>query len=401
MPASSIGERIAQIRRRRSLTQEELAESAQVSVATITKLEQGQRQSARVSTIHAIARGLGVETGELFGDVQADMRDSRSSLLAVRRILAPSLGGVGDIEPPTLERLRSDVITITQLYHETQLNEALAATPSVIDNALAAVASMSGQQKETATHLLAHAYMILGSLMIQLRQEDLAYEATRRAMGHADEIGDNILRAAGTDYLGWILQRQARFDEAERTVMFIGDDIEPSLRHGTAVQMAVWGRLLTRAASSAARNNKPSASREYLSMARSAAARLGDDQMSYESYWGSFGPTTVASIETENAMVSGDAQYALTLARQVKYAERMRLTTWTRHLLTTAEAQKTTRDYAGSIATLRSVQEIAPQWLGNQRAAHYVVRDLLDATSVRRARATGLTELASLMDVRL
>jgi len=52
-PDMTIGDRLKVARRHAGQTQEQLAEHSGVNVDTIRKLEQGQRQSARVSTMNA------------------------------------------------------------------------------------------------------------------------------------------------------------------------------------------------------------------------------------------------------------------------------------------------------------------------------------------------------------
>ena|SRR5690625_363557 len=57
----NISDRVAELRRRRGLTQEDLADRTGLSVPTIKKIEQG-RGGARMETYHTIARALGVVT---------------------------------------------------------------------------------------------------------------------------------------------------------------------------------------------------------------------------------------------------------------------------------------------------------------------------------------------------
>ncbi len=61
--AGSIGERIRQLRTERMprLTQRELAEKSGISVDLISKLEQGTKQSALLTTLTKIARALDVD----------------------------------------------------------------------------------------------------------------------------------------------------------------------------------------------------------------------------------------------------------------------------------------------------------------------------------------------------
>lgn len=61
----AFGERIAELRSKRGLTQDQLANKTGLSVDTIGAVEQGRRW-ARLTTLHKLAKGLGVSTDELF-----------------------------------------------------------------------------------------------------------------------------------------------------------------------------------------------------------------------------------------------------------------------------------------------------------------------------------------------
>lgn len=60
----AFGKRVAELRRKRNLTQEQLAEKTGLAVRTIASIEQGQRW-ARLSTLHKLGKGVGVSTDEL------------------------------------------------------------------------------------------------------------------------------------------------------------------------------------------------------------------------------------------------------------------------------------------------------------------------------------------------
>jgi hypothetical protein len=108
----------------------------------------------------------------------------------------------------------------------------------------------------------------------------------------------------------------------------------------------------------------------------------------------------VAVHKAQNALYGGDARLALHLGKGVRRAENLRLDAWTFFLVIMADAQTSTRDYAGAIETMNSVHRLAPEWVKHHRKAHDVVLRLLDATTVRRHRRTGLDKLAAFMDVR-
>lgn len=56
--------KIKQLRMAKRMSQEQLAEKAQVSVRTIQRLEAGE--DASISTLNLVAGALGVEVGDLF-----------------------------------------------------------------------------------------------------------------------------------------------------------------------------------------------------------------------------------------------------------------------------------------------------------------------------------------------
>lgn len=63
---TALGERIRELRDG-WMTQADLATAADVSLSLVRKLEQGQRHTASVATLHRIARALDVDLGEVFG----------------------------------------------------------------------------------------------------------------------------------------------------------------------------------------------------------------------------------------------------------------------------------------------------------------------------------------------
>jgi transcriptional regulator with XRE-family HTH domain len=65
---ATLGEKLKDARRRAVLTQEQLAEKSGVGVATIIRLERGQVEEPRVSTLRKLAGALEVDARELIGD---------------------------------------------------------------------------------------------------------------------------------------------------------------------------------------------------------------------------------------------------------------------------------------------------------------------------------------------
>jgi transcriptional regulator with XRE-family HTH domain len=65
--------RLREVRLRKVLTQEELAQRSGVAEATISRIESGQ-QEARISTIRKLAAALGVEPSELIVQESTDTK---------------------------------------------------------------------------------------------------------------------------------------------------------------------------------------------------------------------------------------------------------------------------------------------------------------------------------------
>ena len=116
MTKPTVGDRLAEVRREAKLTQEQLAEHSGVSVEVIRKLEQGSRGTARLETLHALGRALGVPTSALLGDAsqaaaRAEPDHQSMSLAEIRRAVTPVRGLTGvpmvapPSEPPSLARL--------------------------------------------------------------------------------------------------------------------------------------------------------------------------------------------------------------------------------------------------------------------------------------------------------
>lgn len=102
---AGMGDRLAELRLRRGLTQEQLAEAAALSVDVIRKLEQGRRRTARVSSINALAAALDTEPSYLVGqpgtfEAQRPAQSDSPSVLALRRAVSPVWELLGEDDDP-------------------------------------------------------------------------------------------------------------------------------------------------------------------------------------------------------------------------------------------------------------------------------------------------------------
>lgn len=404
----TIGEHLARIRRQSTLTQEQLAERAGVSVETIRKLEQGERQGARTATLNKLARALGVPTSALFGNAARAAADREPdarplSLVGVRRALTPVTGldgvpldGPDGVQPPTLHGVRRAVAGANATYHANDYAVTLAALPELLAEARMLVDALDGDDQLRAHAIASQAYQVTGRLLIQLRQADLAHVALAAAMDHARRSEDQVIGASAVAPMCWLLLRQGRFVEAERLAVTTADRIEPRMSTATPAELAAWGFLLIKAASSAVRDARDDDAGELLEVAAAGARRLGDRNSPHADVAGNdFSSEAVRMMQVECAVIAGQPDRALELSGGVPRSPQVTPSSRQRHRLDIAWSHVQTGQYADATSVLMELRHRAPAWLRQQRYAREVVSTI--AAERRRAMSAELAELASLV----
>lgn len=404
----TIGDHLRRIRTQSTLTQEQLAERAGVSVETVRKLEQNERTSARMSTLAKLARALRVPTSALIGSaVQAQaMREPDAAplgLLGVRRALQPArgLGGLlvdpgPETEPPTVADVDQAVKAADRMYHDNDFASVLSALPSLLDEARLLPEVTTGDDQVAAYALYARAHQLAGRLLVQMRHDDLAHAALSRALDAADQSGDRVVGAASVWPMCWLLMRQARFGEAERLASVTATAVEPRISTATPAELSSWGWLLLYGAAAAARDSRDDDARTILDVAAAAAQRV-DDQADEQpgGRYGGYGMAKVAMVRVEAAVIAGDPERALALSAQVPAGGRVTPSCRQRWQLDVAWSYAQTGRYADATGVLVRLRDRAPAWLRQQRYAREIVLAIADQR--RRAMSRELADLASLV----
>jgi transcriptional regulator with XRE-family HTH domain len=412
---TTIGDRLAVIRRRQALTQEQLAEAADVSVETIRKLERNERTAARVATLNRLARALNVRTSALFGTSgravgSGEVDEDAVSLMPLRRVLAPARGIRGGVvtavdgEPPSLDLVREAISAVDRAYHNDDYASAVTALPVLLIDAGMSVDAADGDDlRRQALRVQSEALQVAGTMLIQTRTFDLAHRALDQALDAADAADDDVVGAAAVVSLCWLLLREGRLDEAEALAVTTADSIEPSFSRVIPEHITVWGWLMLRGAAAASRNNRDDRAREMLDAASAAAVRIANMQgltpaPGPVSGW-AFGPRTVAMKRVEGAVVAGDTAMALSLAGQVPPGGKPTSNNLNRHLLDVAYANLDQHQFSEATTIMYQVQRNAPSWLRHQRFAHDIVAELV--ASRRRAISSDLASLADAVGLHL
>lgn len=380
----NISDRVSELRRRRGLTQEDLADRTGLSVPTIKKIEQG-RGGARMETYHTIARALGVVTLAFVTPQAPKPRvdtNQDAALAGMRSAINPPLNLNGEpmasphLDEPDLRMLKQAVAAISAAYVSDRYDTVAQLTPAVVHSAHFHVRELDGQDEHTARQLRAGALSVAGRYLIQVREHDLALFALRDSLRDALAVGDQAAAAAAISFQAWALMRQARFSEVESLCVAAADQVEPKISTARTEELGAWGFLLLRAAGAAARNNRPDSAEEYLSVATAAAAATGRETKVKGSW--SWGPVTVGVQGPQLALLAGRPDKALELSdRLPQEAGRTMDNDWHRHRIDVAKASVMTGDADRATEILTKIKQASPEWMEHQQSARDVAEDIL------------------------
>ncbi|MFJ6565630.1 helix-turn-helix domain-containing protein [Streptomyces sp. NPDC091412] len=412
--SSPLGETIRAHRRTAGLSQEQLAEESGLSVSTIRKLEQDAGH-ARVETLHQIAQTLGVPTSALFAPgsplpVEEDSTN-RQLLAQLRRTLMPPVGISSETladpgEAESLPEIRRRIEDALELYNADRYNSVAKLLPALLHTAEAATVAAGeeeGQRRE-AVLVRAHALLLAGKYLTQVRQYDMAYQALVDGIRLARELGETLTAVTGVTGLCWLLLRQDRFDEAENLAAITAEQIEPRLSSASVGQLAAWGELCLRIASAAVRNNRPDEAAEARRMAATAASAIGQEHVDYRTHWAKFGPVTAELKAVEDLALAGDAHGVLRRAdtgllgrSTLRTVGRPSNINWNRHRLDVAKAHVILGSTQDAMDELARIQRTTGTWLQHQPMARYLMQDILSTR--KRSLTREMREMAAHLNV--
>jgi transcriptional regulator with XRE-family HTH domain len=393
---SGIGDRVRRLRTDGwpRLTQRELAEKAGVSVELVSKLEQGVRQSARLATLTKIARALDVDVADLVSrPVRVDTNGGEDSgVLAVRRAVITLSD---DAEPAAEDDLRKSASLAWGHYWSSRFDILAGMLPEFIGAARATVRQTG---TPAAYEVLSDAYRVAATMLAQpLGKVDLAYLAMERAVGAAEQTGDELRRAAVCGWMSWLLTQHAgSAAEAVRLAVREADAVEPRMKGASPEQVSVWGTLLGFAAIAAARDDNPTEADDLVNLAEVAATRL--DGMGWtRSLYGQapFGLPRVVVQMTDIAVVTGRPGRALTVARKMPPEPDLPLDNRAHHLADVALALTELGKLREAENALHTLRRTAPKWMTYQSYPRRIVAEMWERD--RRARSSTLLELAEWM----
>jgi transcriptional regulator with XRE-family HTH domain len=391
-----VGARVKDARKRRGLTQRELARLSRVSVSLVRKLEQGEYAGGlRLETLHRIAVALDVTTVALMSEPDAET--DTATLAAwepLRRALASDYDGEPDYEP-TIGGVRDAFNDVVDAFNGDQYASLNRTLPVLLRDAEAlASAASEGTARNRACQVRSQALAFASHMLCQVWQFDAATDAVKLAM---DAPGDELTMLAAVDARCFVLLRQGLLADVSALAGRWAEVAEPTrISRATPDDLAAWGRLLMWASNSAVRDNRPDDARDTLRLARVAAQAVGRDFIPPAVPWEVFGPSTVAMVSAEHAVISGKPDVTLRVGRQVTGRGLPAVRHYHRHRLDVASAYAATRKLDEAVGVLTVIRSAAPAWLAQQRYA----RDILTSVITRKRRLSdetrGLADFMSL-----
>jgi transcriptional regulator with XRE-family HTH domain len=395
----ALGRKIAAERRRRGLSQPELARLIDRSVAWVSQVERGVRKVDRMSVLETLADALDVPLAELAAEapVVAAVTEEAPGASGLRLVLAGAYAlraMLGGRHPPALSTLRTKTGKAWDLTHAGRYADLTSLLRGLVPDLETAARTVRESQRTEVFELMAATYQACSAALAKLGEPEAAWIAADRAMAAAERAGNPMLVAAGAFRLVLVFVAARHYDQAEETASTAADALWVRADQDDPQAMSLWGALTLQRAVIASRRNDPDTAYDQLERARQIAARLGAGRNDYNT---EFGPANVALHEIAVAVELGDAGRALRVAAAVDTGglspERQ-----ARMLIDVARAHAQRRQVAEAVAALRQAEQITPEQVREHDLVRQLVTDLLtmhdQPTSELRdlARQLGLTK---------
>jgi transcriptional regulator with XRE-family HTH domain len=388
----ALGRRIAQERKRRGLSQPELARLIDRSIAWVSQVERGVRKIDRMSVLEKVAEVLDLPLSELAAEapVVAAANEEIPGAAGLRLVLsgAHSLRAMLHTAPvPPTPEIRAKVDKAWELTHASRYVELTDLLRDLVPALETAVRSAPDGRRPELFELLAGAYQACSASLAKLGEPEAAWIAADRSIVAAERAGDPLLMAAGAFRLGFVFLGARHFDQVEETARTAADALWFMAEEGRPEAMSLWGGLTLQRAVAASRLNEADTAYGHLDRARAVAERLGDGRNDYNT---EFGPANVALHEIAVAVELGDAGRALRVAGNVNpsglSAERRG-----RMLVDVARAYGQRRQPNEAVSALLEAEMLTPEQIRNHRIARQLVSDLL---TMQEPPSADLRELA-------
>lgn len=381
--SGDLGDRLQSVRKRKGLTQRELAERSGVSLSFIRKIEQGERDDIRLTKLRRIAVALDCPMSALMGSNPPPPPGRDEELWHPTRDAITTPRETEALDAAEESGLAEALFAAVKLYHHNEYERLARVLPELV-----------GEGQGASPLLRSRILQLAGSVMVQTRQLGPARVALERSLAEAEATGEVLDAASAVITLCWLLLVERRFDQVRTLATRWADRVEPRLSVAGEQEISTWGWLLLRGSAAAIRDNRPDEADDMMRLAQAGATVIRRESPGYQRYWTTFGPATVAMKRVENAVVDERPEEALRLALDVPPGLRPTSDNRNRHLLDVASAHFDLRRYDDAFGILHQLSREARPWLAEQAFA----RDILGRMIAKRRTLTDdMRELADLI----
>jgi DNA-binding XRE family transcriptional regulator len=374
----ALGRKIAEHRKRRGLSQPELARVIGRSVAWVSQVERGVRKVDRMSVLEMVADALDVPLAELAAEapVVAAVNEEPPGTGGLRLVLS----GVHSLRAmlnghhaPDMAALGAKIDKAWALTHESRYTDLTDLLRDLIPALELGARSVPDSDRPVVFELLASAYQACSAALAKLDEAEAAWIAADRSMSAAERAGNPLLVAAGAFRLVFVFMNARHYDQGEETARTAADALWHLADEGNPEAMSLWGALTLQRAVLAARLNDPEAAYGFLDRARPVAERLGPGRNDYNT---EFSPANVLLYEIAVAVELGDAGRALRAAGSVD-ASGLSPERRARMLIDVARAHTQRRQVAEAVAALLDAERITPEQVRGHALVRQLVADLM------------------------
>ncbi len=374
----ALGRKIAAERRRRGLSQPELARMVDRSVAWVSQVERGARKVDRMSVLEALAVALEVPLAELAAEapIVAAVTEESPGASGLRLVLSAAYALRAMLDgrrAPAVSTLRTRSGKAWDLAHAGRYTELADLLRGLVPDLEIAARAVPEAQRAEVFELMAATYQACSAAVAKLGEPEAAWIAADRAMAAAERAGNPLLVAAGAFRLVFVFISARHYDQAEETARTAAEALQRTADQGDPQAMSLWGGLTLQRAVVAARIGDPDTAYDQLERAKQMAERLGEGRNDYNT---EFGPANVGLQEVAIAVDLGDAGRALRAAAAVD-ATGLSAERQARLLIEMARAHAQRRQADQAISALLRAEEITPELVRGHVMVRQLVTDLL------------------------
>jgi transcriptional regulator with XRE-family HTH domain len=374
----ALGRKLADARRRRGLSQPELARMLDRSVAWVSQVERGVRKVDRMSVLEKLSDALEIPLAELAAEapVVAAVNEEQPGAAGLRLVLSGTWSlraMLNGHDAPSLEEIRDKVDRAWSLTHEARYIDLADLLGDLVPELESGARAVAEADRAEVFELLAAAYQACSAALAELDEPEAAWIAADRGMAAAERAGNPLLVAAGAFRLVIVFLGARYYAQAAEVSRTAADALWKLADGGTPEAKSMWGALTLQRAVVAAHLGDAQAAYGFLDRARPVAREVGSGRNDYNT---EFGPANLALYEIAVAVELGDAGRALRVAGMLDTAG-LSAERRARMLIDVARAHAQRRQVAEAVAALVQAEGLTPEQVHAHALVRQVVADLV------------------------